>query len=257
MPQIVGIAQGAMILDDALLQDLDIKRMNMVLGPKVDGSIYLGELFPEDSLDFFVYFSSIAYVAGNAGQSAYAAANAFMASAAANRRSRGLAGSVINLGPIIGNGYIARELTEAKQMALHNAGFRFMSEQDFHEIFAEGILASKPGSVDSLELTTGLRVDGSDAWRNWELNPTFQHLISTTRDINASKAGGKQGIPIKTQLLDASSPEDEFKILKGMFRHRRDGKCNSAWIWLINIQADWSTNYNQPFKSTLSRQSWI
>ncbi|RYP38694.1 hypothetical protein DL768_010765 [Monosporascus sp. mg162] len=206
-----------MVLHDTLFHDLDIERLDKVLKPKVDGSVYLDEIFSDDALDFFVCLSSIAYVAGNAGQSAYAAANGFMASLAANRRSRGLAGSVINIGPIIGNGYIARELTEAKQMALYNAGFSFMSEQDFHEIFAEGVLASRPGSSESLELTTGLRVDDSDGWRNWGLNPMFQHLIFKTRNLNPVNAKAKRGASIKAQLSAASSHEQKFEILKGGF----------------------------------------
>lgn len=207
-------------MHDALFQDLDIERLDIVLRPKVDGSMYLDEIFSDPALEFFVYFSSIAYVAGNAGQSAYAAANGFMASLAANRRSRGLAGSVINIGPVIGNGYIARELTEAKQTALYNAGFTFMSEQDFHEIFAEGIVASRPSSSESLELTTGLRVDDSDGWRNWGLNPKFQHLISATQNLSSVKASGTRGASIKAQLWAASSHEHKFEILRGMSIHK-------------------------------------
>ncbi|RYP68214.1 hypothetical protein DL769_005554 [Monosporascus sp. CRB-8-3] len=214
MPPIAGVAQGAMVLHDNLFHDLHIERLDKVLKPKVDGSVYLDEIFSDDTLDFFVYLSSIAYVAGNAGKSAYAAANGFMASLAANRRSRGLAGSVINIGPIIGNGYIARELTEAKQTALYNAGFSFMSEQDFHEIFAEGVLASRPGSSESLELTTGLRVDDSDGWRNWGLNPMFRHLIFKTHDLNPVNSKAKRGASIKAQLSAASSHEQRFEILK-------------------------------------------
>jgi hybrid polyketide synthase / nonribosomal peptide synthetase ACE1 len=216
MPPVAGVAQGAMVLDDALFQDLDLGRLDKVLKPKVEGSFYLDQVLSETKLDFFVFLSSIAYAAGNAGQSAYAAANGFMASLASNRRSRGLAGSVINIGPIIGNGYIARELTEAKKMVLYNAGFSFMSEQDFFEIFAQGVLASRPGTSAAFELTTGLRIDETDDFRNWASNPIFQHLTSKSRNPPHADAKDKRVASVKTKLLEVRNRTQISGIIQGM-----------------------------------------
>ncbi|KAK4222296.1 acyl transferase/acyl hydrolase/lysophospholipase [Podospora fimiseda] len=179
MPPIAGVAQGAMVLEDSLFQDLQLNQFERNIKPKVDGSIYLDEIFSDKPLEFFVFFSSVAYVAGNVGQSAYSAANAFMTGLAGSRRRRGLSASVVHIGAVLGNGYVTRELTSEKQMALHRAGYAFLSEQDFCEVFAEGILAST--SLDDYEVTTGLRVDGEGLESaKWAANPRFQHLLSKT-----------------------------------------------------------------------------
>lgn len=99
-PPLAGVAQAAMVLRDALVSDMDVEKMGDVLGPKVQGSLILeAVLLPksgaDDGLDFFVYFSSMAGLVGNLGQSNYSAANAFMMSRARARRARGLAASVI------------------------------------------------------------------------------------------------------------------------------------------------------------------
>lgn len=92
-PPIGGIANGAMVLQDTLIPDLDLETLLRVLEPKVNGSSYLDEIFREDKLDFCVFFSSLAGIYGNRGQSNYSGANAFMASLAAQRRKRGQAAS--------------------------------------------------------------------------------------------------------------------------------------------------------------------
>ncbi|KGO48676.1 Acyl transferase/acyl hydrolase/lysophospholipase [Penicillium expansum] len=216
MPTIGGVAQGAMVLHDTLFPDLDMERLENVVKPKVLGSIYLNELFSEANLDFFIYFSSMAYVTGNPGQSAYSAANAFMASQAAQRRKRGLAGSVINIGAIMGNGYVSRELTLGQQSFLHKVGHSWMSEQDFQEIFAEGVLAGRPGFSDTYEMATGLRLD-DDAERDWASNPMFQHLVRKASHLVTGQSKNKAGAAIKPQLLEATSEEEVFEILKGKF----------------------------------------
>src|SRR4051812_18330595 len=64
MPPVAGVAQGAMVLQDTMFIDLDLPRLDKVLRPKVDGSILLDELFPENTLDFMVFFSSMAAMTG-------------------------------------------------------------------------------------------------------------------------------------------------------------------------------------------------
>ncbi|KAI3396960.1 hypothetical protein diail_11360 [Diaporthe ilicicola] len=97
-PPIAGIAHGAMVLDDISFFEMPLEKMNKVLQPKVKGAIYLDELFQDDSLDFFVLFSSVTAIAGNRGQSAYSTANMFMTTLATQRRNKGLAASILHIG---------------------------------------------------------------------------------------------------------------------------------------------------------------
>ncbi len=97
MPPTTGVMNGAMILKDALFANNTHSEFEKTLRPKVDGTVFLDEVFSTNKLDFFIVFSSLAAVSGNIGQSAYAVANNFMCSLVAGRRMRGLAGSAINM----------------------------------------------------------------------------------------------------------------------------------------------------------------
>ena len=55
-----------------------------------------------------------------------------MCALARQRRNRGLAGSVINIGVIIGAGYVTREVTNADQKNLRKGGYMWMYEATFH-----------------------------------------------------------------------------------------------------------------------------
>ncbi|KAF8856698.1 putative hybrid NRPS/PKS enzyme [Acephala macrosclerotiorum] len=219
LPPLAGIAQGAMVLHDALFLDLDLEKVQKVLKPKVDGSIYLQEVIGDKVLDFFVFFSSVASVTGNGGQSHYAAANMFMVGLAAQRRKRGLAASVIHIGAIIGNGYITRELTQAQQNALRSYGNVWMSEQDFHQIFAEAVVCSSPGSGQSHEFMTGLRLidaNGDDR-PTWIDNQRFSHFIIHQEGAAAGTSTTSAGAPVKVQLLGAIDQQQVVDILRSSF----------------------------------------
>ncbi|KAL7941108.1 putative PKS-NRPS protein [Trichoderma barbatum] len=221
MPPIGGIAQGAMVLHDAMFAEMTTDKMLKVLRPKVDGSIHLEEIFADTPLDFFVYFSSVAAVTGNKGQSMYAAANMFMTTLAAQRRKRGVAGSAINIGAIMGNGYITRELNQQQQTFLQEVGNIWLSEQDFLAIFAEGVLASHPESTETLATTTGLRVLHShDELVSWAKDARFQHLVQTSGADTASSMNKTSAVALKKQLEEAKTAEEVSSILDDAFSNK-------------------------------------
>ncbi|WKD49189.1 SDR family NAD(P)-dependent oxidoreductase [Microbulbifer spongiae] len=73
-----GVIHSAGVLRDSLLQHKTTEELDAVLAPKIQGTLHLDESCQQDQLDFFVVFSSLAAVGGNAGQSDYAYANHFM-----------------------------------------------------------------------------------------------------------------------------------------------------------------------------------
>lgn len=75
MPPVGGIANGAMLLDDKMFIDMSFEGFQTAVKPKVEGSIYLEEVFSRDDLDFFLFFSSISVMTGQRTQANYVAAN--------------------------------------------------------------------------------------------------------------------------------------------------------------------------------------
>ncbi|MDP2370558.1 SDR family NAD(P)-dependent oxidoreductase [Rhodoferax sp.] len=109
-PPLTGILHAAMVLDDALIANLDATRMRKVLAPKMQGAWHLHQLSLDLPLDHFVLYSSVTAAIGNPGQANYVAANASLECLAALRRSLGLPATCIAWGPIGDAGYLTRNL---------------------------------------------------------------------------------------------------------------------------------------------------
>lgn len=216
MPPICGVANGAMVLIDQLFANMDFENMSRVLKPKVDGSIFLDEIFNEKyPLDWFIYFSSLACITGNSGQTPYAASNAFMVALTHNRRKRGLPAAAMNLAGIKGLGYIAR--TDHKLLdRLDVMGYATVSERDFHQFFAEAVFAAPADSGKNAEISTGLASYDPDTNEHaplWVHQAKFSHyrLIKQAGGGNSGK--NNDSVPVKTQLLEQTNLDDVYKIL--------------------------------------------
>ncbi|MBL6449573.1 SDR family NAD(P)-dependent oxidoreductase [Fulvivirga sp. 29W222] len=80
-----GIIHSAGVLRDSYVRNKTREEMEAVFAPKVFGTRHLDEATKGEDIDFFVTFSSLAAVGGNAGQCDYSFANHFMDSFAAKR----------------------------------------------------------------------------------------------------------------------------------------------------------------------------
>ncbi|KAF2268646.1 putative hybrid NRPS/PKS enzyme [Lojkania enalia] len=218
MPPIAGVANGAMVLQDTAIADMTEDIMNRVLGPKVDGSRYLNEIFRETKLDFFILLSSIATIFGQHGQSNYTAANMFLNGLVAQRRKMGLAGSVMAIGAIMGIGYFSREVDELTRERVIQAGYRMMSERDFHLLFAETVLSGKPNGGGPGEIISGLREIGEQD-KHAE-NPLFHHVVVRQKDVSALRDISTARIPLRTSIHAATTVEEIYKSIKEAFLHK-------------------------------------
>lgn len=216
MPPVGGVANGAMVLRDGLFQNMDLETWETAIKPKIDGSKYLDELFPAHDLEFFVMFSSAASVVGNAGQSNYSAGCMFMAGLAESRRKRGLAASVIQIGMIVGIGYVARTRLADKSLLANS--FNPISEPLYHQIFAAAIIHGRPDSgCDSL-LTTGLQK--SELTALWSDNPRFSHFIFQNGNDGSSDLSREvvASVPVRAQLESTTSIDEAVSVLIECFR---------------------------------------
>ncbi|XP_030625974.1 uncharacterized protein LOC115808669 [Chanos chanos] len=95
-----GIFHSAVVLHDALIENLNKTLFEKVLRPKVNGALNLHRATRRCKLDYFVCYSSICSFIGNASQTNYAAANSFLDMFCHYRRHLGLAGQSINWGAL-------------------------------------------------------------------------------------------------------------------------------------------------------------
>jgi phthiocerol/phenolphthiocerol synthesis type-I polyketide synthase C len=105
---LAGVLHTAMVLDDALIQNLDAERIGAVLAPKIAGAENLDAATASLQLDLFVMFSSATTLVGNPGQANYVAANAYLEALARRRRAAGKPALAVAWGAIADAGYLAR-----------------------------------------------------------------------------------------------------------------------------------------------------
>ncbi|MFI5977766.1 SDR family NAD(P)-dependent oxidoreductase [Streptomyces sp. NPDC051452] len=94
-----GVVHCAMVLEDAALATIREYQLKRVWAPKVAGAWNLHNATAGRSLDWFVLFSSMSSLLGNAGQGVYAAANAWLDSFATWRTAQGLPTLAVDWGP--------------------------------------------------------------------------------------------------------------------------------------------------------------
>lgn len=223
MPPIAGIANGAMVLRDSTFENMTLSDWQACVRPKVEGTLILDELFHTTQLDFFITFSSLTCVIGNIGQANYAAANAFMAALCAQRRNqRGVAGSTMDLSSVVGLGVVERsDIVNAGDLA--GRGVRSIAETDVHQLFAEAIVAGRPGSGEMAEIVTGIKpminsTPEEKSRGDVALDPRFGHFVQE-RPSSAPEAvdlGTKHTstIPTRTLLLKAPTFQQAEQIIK-------------------------------------------
>jgi len=211
-----------MVLHDTLLRNMTFEQLRDVMGPKVDGSIHLDRIFYDTDLDFFVLVSSINCVIGNVGQANYAAANTFMCGLAAQRRKRGLRSAAVNIGAIIGAGYMARQSRKELDNIVERYHMLRMSEEDWCQAICEAIDACRLESPHGPELITGLSnvvlgAANAPSAPEWCSDPKFSSLI-INREAVADEKEVKASLTISELLSKCQSREEVYQIIESKFQ---------------------------------------
>ncbi|KAJ9316634.1 hypothetical protein DTO271D3_3141 [Paecilomyces variotii] len=105
MPPIRGVVNGAMVLDDTVLERMKYDQWVHAVRPKIGSSVNLHKHLP--NLDFFIMLSSLLGVLGHTSQSNYAAGNAFQDAFARYRTRKGQPAVTLDLGVVRTVGYVA------------------------------------------------------------------------------------------------------------------------------------------------------
>ena len=197
LPPLRGVLHAAMVLDDALVINLDRARMQAVLTPKLCGAWNLHVQTASRQLDLFIMFSSISSIFGHAGQGNYAAANAFLDALAWHRRSNGLPALSVNWGHLGEVGYIARHAELAERL----------ERQGVLSLTVRQALAGLEKAIVRQHVQVSvMRAD----WSKWRelagtsrVSPRFAHLCTA-----AETGGGRPAdalLPARETILAADS----------------------------------------------------
>ena len=219
---IEGAIHAAGVIEDSVFHRLASDKLKAVLAPKVLGAWHLHLLTRDLPLRHFVLFSSAASLFGNPGQSAYAAANAFLDSLAHLRRRSGLPGLSINWGAWAGRAGrrpLARRLEHAGVLPIpRNEGLEALGRA-----LALGVpqLAIIP-TVDGQPLKLALS-DSDDQSRTLRTQIPTSDLVAR---LQAVAVGARPGMLTRhvqevAAAIRGCSP-DEIEAGRGFFEHGLD-----------------------------------
>ncbi|MGA1863714.1 MAG: SDR family NAD(P)-dependent oxidoreductase [bacterium] len=201
MPKLKGIIHAAAVLEDGLIVDQNEDTFRKVLDPKVIGAWNLSLATIDKDLDFFLLFSSISSLIGNARQSNYVAGNAFLDAFAYYRRMQGLPATSINWGALGTGG-----MTEDEKVTLHlkGMGLDIIKSNEALEAI-KCLIEWKPIQIGVM------KVD----WKKWKdydpvvaSSPRFSYLVPQNDGLPNSEAGES----IISRLRDID-PEEWDEIL--------------------------------------------
>ncbi|KAF7595519.1 hypothetical protein BBP40_005855 [Aspergillus hancockii] len=181
-PPVRGVIQGAMVLKDAIFQNMSHEQYMAAVGPKVQGSWNLHTYLPKD-MDFFVLLSSVAGIAGSRGQGNYSAGNAFQDALAHHRRLHGMHGVCIDVGMVLGVGFLAESTEDRVHENTKMWNFTGIREKELLDIIQAAMMGeSIQGQKIPPQLITGLSTGGMMAhsaqdypW--WFNEAKFSHIV--------------------------------------------------------------------------------
>jgi len=150
-----------------------------VVRPKVQGTWNLHDQLSDADLEFFILLSSASGVIGNRAQAAYAAGSTFLDAFALYRRQLNLPAISLDLGVILGVGYVARN--QQVQAQLDQISLKGIAENELLALIKVAIdEQSKP--TYSHQSSAGIDLEPSSDQLTfatlpyWAHDPKFSHL---------------------------------------------------------------------------------
>ena len=237
MPPLAGVVHAAGALDDGVIASQSWTRFSTAMNAKVRGSWHLHRL--TGPLDFTVYFSSGASVAGSAGQSNHAAANAFEDALAWYRTAMGLPTVSINWGPWA-------EIGAATEHKVRETGFlRQIAPRDGLAALKVAMRRTADGSTFARAQVVVLAADWTQITNgtNTLLRAPLFRLLATT--AAATPATGRSA----ATTADAASLRD--RLLATASNRRRGALTDEVrrlTLTVLGIQQSDALDVNEPLR---------
>lgn len=182
---------------------------NIVVKPKVAGTLNLHNALANSELDHFVALSSVAGVVGNRGQAAYAAANVFLDTFMAHRNACGLPGTSLDLTAVSDVGYLADNNDRAADV-LRNIGGETIEESEILGLLTSTITGRVTASNN--QVITGLKIQpGSEPF--WVHDAKFSQLLAAATAAHTTESGENVNVPLPHALKSATSSESALEVL--------------------------------------------
>ncbi|MFJ5262529.1 SDR family NAD(P)-dependent oxidoreductase [Streptomyces sp. NPDC088387] len=197
---LTAVVHLAGVLDDGLVTDQTPERLDAVLRPKADAARHLHELTRDLGLAAFVLFSSAAGTVDGAGQSGYAAANAYLDALAAHRRHHGLPAHSLAWGFWEQRTGLTAHLTDADVDRMARAGVRPLST-------AEGLslLDAALGAAEPLLIPVGL--DLAALRRAGDVPAVLRGLVPARARRTAASRAASQSFADRLAALSTADRE--------------------------------------------------
>lgn len=199
-----GVIQSALVLDDASFMNMTPAQWHVPLGPKYYGSKNLDKLFRSPELDFFIMLSSVTGVLGSHGQSNYTAGSTYQDALARSRVAQGLPGVSIDLGSVLGAGYVARTSGVAERA--EKLGWRAHTT---HEVLRMVEIAIKnPRQAEIVAGVAPWSEPGQVPWRH------ERRFAALPLRLESSKAAQKETATASLRdRLQAAPAEDKIDMM--------------------------------------------
>jgi acyl transferase domain-containing protein/NADPH:quinone reductase-like Zn-dependent oxidoreductase/acyl carrier protein len=208
-PALKGVFHTAMVLDDALVQNLTPERIRTVLHAKVASAHLIDQATRGMNLDAFVLFSSATTLVGNPGQANYVAANAYLEALARKRRAEGEAGLAIAWGAIGDVGYLARN-TDVNDVLSRKLGKTSLKVEEALDGL-EALMALDP--TDMANAAVGFaRIDWAAASRELALLKT--PLFAAMGDLGADASASVGDAAFREEIAKLPAAEAMERVVK-------------------------------------------
>ncbi|HEV7709735.1 MAG TPA: type I polyketide synthase [Asanoa sp.] len=183
-----GVLHAAMVLSDAALLTVADEQFETVWRPKVVGARALHTAVAGQRLDWFVVFSSMASLIGNAGQTVYAAANAWLDGFASWRAAQGLPTLAVNWGPWGETGAATDFAARGYTTIGTSEGFSALSTLLAHDRVRTGVIPGAPAT-----------------WVPAPASPFFSDVLAATEAAapQAARTAGPSAADVRAELASA------------------------------------------------------
>jgi short-subunit dehydrogenase/acyl carrier protein len=200
---LTGVVHVAGVVDDGVVTAQTPERIDRVLAPKVDAALNLHELTAGRPLRAFVLFSSIASTFGGAGQSGYAAGNAFLDALATQRRAQGLPAHSICWGPWAERSAMTGRLGAADHARLARGGIESLSSAEGLALFDAACALDEAVPVPVRLALSGFgSPDEAPALMRGLIRPAARPAAAAPVDAPADRLAGMTGSERSRALLD-------------------------------------------------------